>query len=463
MGFQSSPSIMLSIMSVIAGTLVMLIVVVLRLRQPNVARTASFILSFWIGLSDALYRGTLVVSKQYEFVESHLSEALVRYLFWSEYFYPVWFMFLTVMVGLDLQLTFVHHLINPKKFQPYYFPAATIFAFMITLPALLVPTIYWNRQIHGFSWTFGSALRDNLFIILGFNIWMGMGVLYCAIIVSIVAHRLISDMRHWSINKSLLIKPSTFSVELHRSVARIMLYPLVPIITQSLNVVVDWLPFDSPVAERVRQVGSILASTQGILNLTVFLLNPALHRAFSNLRDQLVKETPTDHSLQLSTFPFNKEPFLKALADVRSEPAGGNRFSLSFDKVSFSSLQARDTDCLSMNHETDKDIHCHTCPNIPFPTPSYHCVTTPKRAGSVPESIIAPIHTQDCVDSGDSLPITPLTRRGSQPHFIHYHFSLTPGRNGLHPPTTLTTPRNVPLILNHPISRPQDPSSDYSH
>ncbi|KAJ1949454.1 hypothetical protein IWQ62_006730, partial [Dispira parvispora] len=219
MGFQSSPSIVLSIMSVISGTLVMLIVIVLRLGQPNVARTASFTLSFWIGLSDALYRGTLVVSKQYEFVESHLSESLVRYLFWSEYFYPVWFMLLTVMVGLDLQLTFIHQLINPKKFQPYYFPAATILAFMITLPALLVPTIYWNRQIHGFSWTFGSAMRDNLFIILGFNIWMGMGVLYCAIIVSIVAHRLISDMRHWSINKSLLIKPSTFSVELHRSVA----------------------------------------------------------------------------------------------------------------------------------------------------------------------------------------------------------------------------------------------------
>ncbi|KAJ1968507.1 hypothetical protein IWQ62_001206 [Dispira parvispora] len=241
-----------------------------------------------------------------------------------------------------------------------------------------------------------------------------------------------------------------------------MLYPLVPIITQSLNVVVDWLPFDSPISERVRQVGSILASTQGILNLIVFLLNPALHRAFSNLRDQLVKETSTDNSLQLSTFRVNKEPFLKALVDVRSEPVGGNRFSLSFDKVKFSSLRAPDMDHLSMNYEVEEDTSCHTCSNnVQFPTSPDQHIAAPRRAGNVSESVIAPIHTWHCLESGELLPHAPLTRRGSLPHFTHYH--SPPGRDGLHPATPLHVLHDISLTPNCLMSRSLDSSPGYLH
>ncbi|KAJ1980129.1 hypothetical protein H4R35_001239 [Dimargaris xerosporica] len=318
MAFQAPPSVILCLLSVISGVLIMFIVVLLRLWQPKVARTASFLLSFWIGLSDALYRGTVIVSKQYEYVEQHLSDALVRYLFWSEYFYPVWFVLLTVMIAVDLQLTFIHHRRSQNRgFQRYYLPIATLAAFCITMPALFVPDIYWNTEFHGYTWTFGSSTRDSMFVMLGFNVWVALGVIYCAVIVVIIAYRLVQEVRSWGASvidaTTLAPRRSQFTVELHRSVARILLYPLVPIITQTLNVVVDWIPFYSDAANTVRRVGTILVSTQGILNLVVFLLNPALHRAISNIRDRN-STTIREPVLPLSTISDDKNAATPTLA-----------------------------------------------------------------------------------------------------------------------------------------------------
>ncbi|KAJ1981389.1 hypothetical protein H4R34_002097 [Dimargaris verticillata] len=326
MVFQAPPSVILSLLSVVSGVLIMFIVILLRLWQPKVARTASFLLSFWIGLSDALYRGTVIVSKQYEYVEQHLSDGLVRYLFWSEYFYPVWFVMLTVMIAVDLQLTFIHHRRSQNRsFQRYYLPIATLAAFCITIPALFVPDIYWNTEFHGYTWTFGTNTRDSIFVMLGFNIWVALGVVYCAVIVVIIAYRLVQEVRSWgaSVLDTTTMSPrrSQFTVELHRSVARILLYPLVPIITQSLNVVVDWIPFYSDAASTVRRVGTILVSTQGILNLVVFLLNPALHRAISNIRDRN-STTFREPVLPLSTISNDKNAVTPTL--TKSLPDSNN-------------------------------------------------------------------------------------------------------------------------------------------
>ncbi|KAJ1680429.1 hypothetical protein EV182_000010 [Spiromyces aspiralis] len=73
------------------------------------------------------------------------------------------------------------------------------------------------------------------------------------------------------------------------AIIRLLLYPLVPILSLALMAIVRWVWFQSsvPSSEGLSRTSSILRASQGVLCLVVFLLNPALNRTFRELRNNL--------------------------------------------------------------------------------------------------------------------------------------------------------------------------------
>ncbi|KAJ1720933.1 hypothetical protein LPJ53_004483 [Coemansia erecta] len=71
------------------------------------------------------------------------------------------------------------------------------------------------------------------------------------------------------------------------ALARLILYPLIPILSFTLMCVVRWVWFRSTMPSRwevLNVVSGILRALEGFLCLIVFLLNPALNRSFREIR-----------------------------------------------------------------------------------------------------------------------------------------------------------------------------------
>ncbi|KAJ2401476.1 hypothetical protein GGI23_001372 [Coemansia sp. RSA 2559] len=71
------------------------------------------------------------------------------------------------------------------------------------------------------------------------------------------------------------------------ALVRLLLYPLIPIFSFTLMVIVRWVWFRSNMPSRwevLNVVSGFLRALEGFLCLIVFLLNPALNRSFREIR-----------------------------------------------------------------------------------------------------------------------------------------------------------------------------------
>ncbi|KAL1916128.1 uncharacterized protein VTP21DRAFT_6132 [Calcarisporiella thermophila] len=95
----------------------MILVVLLRYTQPQATRSISFKLSFWIGLSDALYRSFYIIYVASDFLDEVIPNNLWlgRIIFWSFHFFPIWFSLLTVSIAFDLQLSAFHNKLTVQR------------------------------------------------------------------------------------------------------------------------------------------------------------------------------------------------------------------------------------------------------------------------------------------------------------------------------------------------------------
>ncbi|KAJ1980130.1 hypothetical protein H4R35_001240 [Dimargaris xerosporica] len=326
-------TIIISAVSVLCGMLVVIMALVLYWIKPSLRHVPSIYLSLYIGFADALYRMMALLASWSDFMRSNQDdETWLRICFWSVYFAPVWFVFLTAMITLDLQLTFLHPGVPREPFQRYYLPLATVIPLVISLPALLVPHIRWLPEPSRFGFSFGTSIRNKLFGIFCYDLWISLGIAYCLIVVILVIVKLVRgihyieavhltsrpsggglttgcqlthlnatapaeatptttvttsahtlsqcsaaycDGHHHSTAHS---RPAQLVKTLRQSAIRIMLYPIVPLVCQTLQIVSYRVIIDH---HRVLHfMATVLCSSQGVLNFIVFLLNPVVGEVF---------------------------------------------------------------------------------------------------------------------------------------------------------------------------------------
>ncbi|KAL1916124.1 uncharacterized protein VTP21DRAFT_6128 [Calcarisporiella thermophila] len=301
----------LNITSLVCAIIMMAMVLFLRYSQPSVANTISLKLSLWIGLVDALSRALFLLRISYHVMDAITPSRpwLARLLLYTVYAFPIWFAFLTVSIAFDLHLSFLCRRKNMKKIQSWYFPVATLASFSLALPIPFVGDSFWDKNSHAI-FTYVDATTSYLIEIFCFDIWMISSILYSFGIILAVICRVLTSLRVVRENlRSISAEMEDREKQLILSVLRILLYPTVLVVCQPASLVLNWLFLtNQPLTElglRTQRAEAITTGMQGLLNLIVFLLNPAVVRALSRYKLFKILKSASGSSEATDEFPYD--------------------------------------------------------------------------------------------------------------------------------------------------------------
>jgi len=317
-----SISITFHSISAVSALTTMILVAVLRKYQPAIGRTISFQLSFWIGVSDFIFHSISITNEVPGLLRNHLPTWFPKVVFTVNYFFPLWTVLLVACIALDLHLTYLVGTVNYRRFSSLYAPVSFLFTLIVQLPLMILTRTTWTPAGElGFY-----EVAGNLIVMFAccYALPLAIGIIYCFVIVVAVLIKLFKGAKEIQQNFSYrdLRKKKQLDSTLHMIARRLVLYPLIPIIFRSISIYApfSWVPgFMSYVLVLI--IESLLTSLQGMMNFLVFLLNPALYRAWYNFKRSLVRKY---------VFPSNYE-FSRAVANSNFDTFG-NSFVTSRDE-----------------------------------------------------------------------------------------------------------------------------------
>ncbi|KAL1914965.1 uncharacterized protein VTP21DRAFT_7670 [Calcarisporiella thermophila] len=275
--------IVINVLSILCGLSMMALVSWLRRRKPDTTDTASFKLSFWIGLVNALWSTHFLLKSSGDILYSMAETDAwwIRMLAWLSCLFYVWDTALSACVAFNLQLSFIHHRTNLKRIQAWYAPGSFLFSICVTFPWLIKPTCF-NKAGNAFQ----SELSKEEFVLFYLffkDLWVGIGILYSTAVIVLVLFHVAREARRLRElkNDMLYAKELKFT----QSVVWILLYPAVLIVTHTFGIIKDFSirNYDWDTRSTLRMVDKTMISSVGILNFIVFLLNPAFRRSLDNI------------------------------------------------------------------------------------------------------------------------------------------------------------------------------------
>ncbi|KAL1923843.1 uncharacterized protein VTP21DRAFT_8823 [Calcarisporiella thermophila] len=284
----SMPHVVLNAISAFSGLVMMFTVAYFRFTLPNIANTISFTLSFWIGFIDFLWRIEYILeySNEIMFPLANQHHWFVRLLAFARVFLRVWCSLIIMCIALDLQLSFIHNRNNMKKIQRWYTPISFLIAFCVNTPWLAESRVdyvqKWETIVPG--WERRTSILTMFF---GVTLWSALAILYSILVVLLILIRVRREtqrLRSEGVPENVRRRER----RLIASVLRILLYPVVLIITQPTGIILDWLfiiTSDSnlPALKILVEIDAVLLGLLGVLNLVVFTLNPAFRRAMETV------------------------------------------------------------------------------------------------------------------------------------------------------------------------------------
>ncbi|KAL1916129.1 uncharacterized protein VTP21DRAFT_6133 [Calcarisporiella thermophila] len=275
--------------SVFCGALIMILVVFLRYTQPQATRSISFKLSFWIGLSDALYRSFYIIYVANDFVDAVMPNNLWlgRIIFWSFHFFPIWFSLLTVSIAFDLQLSTFQNKLTVQRYQKWYLPVSTLVAFGLCSPTLFYGGMGYDPKQHRgiLDWPYEA----NLIRVVVFITVISLCLLYSFTIIFFCAIKVFSMVFRVRREKDLHGEKNRLRERLMiMSVLRLLGYPAVLILCMPAECIMHYLIItntrNTSFGDSTGKAKAILTGMIGILNLIIFLFNPAFSGALSNFK-----------------------------------------------------------------------------------------------------------------------------------------------------------------------------------
>ncbi|RKP26462.1 hypothetical protein SYNPS1DRAFT_21784 [Syncephalis pseudoplumigaleata] len=219
--------------------------------------------------------------------------------------------FLTSAVALNLHIIFLRGHRTTPAYEVLYLLVPMAAALAISLPPLVFQKFAYNncwyadvKAVSGLVWAWSTLY-----------LWLFVSIGYCAWAVSVVGWRLAMERKRLrrrvrnglpsnngvglgiAQNSSVgTVSPPSAQV-ISRVVARVVLYPVIPILTQSLNVAVEMDVFVSQHTSFPLIAASFVAtSCQGLLNALVFLLDPTVRTGWYHVRLELIKRYYLDHN-----------------------------------------------------------------------------------------------------------------------------------------------------------------------
>ncbi|KAI8867822.1 hypothetical protein GQ42DRAFT_160301 [Ramicandelaber brevisporus] len=287
--------LVLSGISIICALTMMLLIKILQRKQPSIAHTVSFRLSFYIALADLLYRLPIFYYRIYEFIGAWHPKWMVAIVVFLARFCPLLVVFLTDAIALDLHMTFVRDRYSTVALQSFYVPVSFGLSLLLSGHIFFAQNHGYDVEDYNFVITWGSKTTDQIILLCTFVLPLLLGISYCAAVVIMVLNRIrkqVARIEERDVEATSYDSRADYQrmqSDLQRAALRISLYPVVPLVVFT-PCAVQWFVerwiYNSAVQYVYLAIVDILLSTVGIFNLAVFLLNPALTRAFSAIKHE---------------------------------------------------------------------------------------------------------------------------------------------------------------------------------
>ncbi|CAG8516506.1 2421_t:CDS:2 [Acaulospora morrowiae] len=274
------------LVSIIASAIMSVVFILIRIYYPPLADRVSFRLGFATMVSDLFYMAFQLVGNLAENEPGFMCSFMV----WGLVSSSLMSVFFTACIAINLQTIFVHEYKGRRNLEKYYF------IFSIGM-ALLLSFLPLTQNMLGFDvpeqvcWYKDSGMKYNIIwqwaTLFG---WIELCVLYCAIIVITVVIKLYFVASRFE--KTLEVLPITDpskdelkkfakkSPTISMVVRRVLWYPVVPIITQTPNWLVETsIYLQQRASYSMFLVCFVAIAMQGLLNALVFSQDIAVTRA----------------------------------------------------------------------------------------------------------------------------------------------------------------------------------------
>src|SRR2546423_3694251 len=198
--------------------------------------------------------------------------------------------FLNVAIALNLQIIFIHNYIDTRRFEKFYIIIPLILSFVLSILPVSFGALGYDEQEISCWYKNGSTTGAIIWQWTTLHGWILLSILYCTFSVVVVTIRLkvatknFIDMNRSSPNSLNVIQDRAYQRQLimNQAVKRIILYPIVPVLTFLFNIISNFLFFTTKKNQITFQMlANVGTSSQGLLNALVFCLDPAMKKIWN--------------------------------------------------------------------------------------------------------------------------------------------------------------------------------------
>jgi hypothetical protein len=277
--------------SIGVGIGVLIIIGLIYLFGKKAQRRATFHLVIGIALMDVLFAiaHMTISSLDYDY-QCYISGFLFL-------FTQLCSLFLNISIALNLQLLLLHHKDLPRRIEVMYYLVSVVAAALITGVPMFAGAFGYDTEENS-CWFFNeSSLQSITWQISVLYGWIIMGVLYCTGVISAILYKLISnnhELRKFRVsareNTTRLEERKKNERTIHRIVCRVLLYPMVPILTLSMSFISTlYFYINKDVSKVLWFLGMLTLSSRGIITGLVFCFDPVVCNAWKSTKITLVK------------------------------------------------------------------------------------------------------------------------------------------------------------------------------
>ncbi|RKP38461.1 hypothetical protein BJ085DRAFT_30021 [Dimargaris cristalligena] len=241
----------------------------------------SFVLSFYIAMS-------ILLGSLYDFLGSDIiavtfpeTNANARFNLWLTIFQPLWSIFFTAMIMLDLQLVFFHRLPRQARIRQWYPALATLIAFLLSMWSLITPDVRYGElggvtiQAVGRTWT-------KIFQIWN-SVWLVLGMCYILVMTIMICIKVFGSQAGIGKFARNGVSPA-YSPALIRNTRLIMAYPITQLIAYMPSALSPWfLSYtDADWPWNFNLYTRMSLEIDGVFCLCIFLFHPVMLAAYKD-------------------------------------------------------------------------------------------------------------------------------------------------------------------------------------
>ncbi|CAJ0856786.1 2418_t:CDS:2 [Entrophospora sp. SA101] len=280
-------SLVESVVSLVAVTFGILVFFYIRYKYPRLVDRVTFRLALATMISDFGICIALLINSAFGSPIGSTCTGVI----WAYVFFSLTSIFLPTCIAINLQIVFINEYRGRRKLEMFYFIVSTVLALILSLLPFADHMYAWNYPEGGCFFRDSGTKLSITWQWASFYVWEIICILYCTIILICVAVKLYRVANQTITTHTGNLSGQTLTSRYEKNVLRnkaiislvvkkVIWYPIVPIITQAPNFLVET---DIYVNQKINYVFLIMSSfnaAQGFLNTIVFMQDLAVSRAY---------------------------------------------------------------------------------------------------------------------------------------------------------------------------------------